>query len=177
MVARNKLTHVDARGRARMVDVGEKQISARSAVAEAVVRMLPATLSALRDERTPKGDVLAAVRLAGIAGAKRCAELIPLCHAIPIDAVTIDVELGELDSVRIVATARTHARTGIEMEALTAASIAALTLYDMLKAIDRGMEIERLRLLEKTGGRSGDFKRDDAAGAEAARGRPRRARR
>ena len=152
----SKLTHVDARGAARMVDVGEKDVTAREAVAEAVVRMRPATLRTLKSGRTPKGDVLAAVRLAGIGAAKRCAELIPLCHAIPIDAVTIDVTL-ERASVRIVARARTHARTGIEMEALTAASVAALTLYDMLKAIDRSMEIGPVRLLEKRGGRSGSW--------------------
>lgn len=175
-MAKGKLTHIDARGAARMVDVGDKQVTAREAVAEAIVRMAPETLRALRDERTPKGDVLAAVRLAGIGGAKRCAELIPLCHAIPIDAVSIDVTLGETDSVRIVARARTHARTGIEMEALTAVSVAALALYDMLKAIDRGMEIEHVRLLGKSGGRSGDFTRDDEAGAARAPRRPRPAR-
>ncbi len=157
MSRNQKLSHVDARGAARMVDVGGKDVTAREAVAEALVRMKRETLRALRDETTPKGDVLAAVRLAGIAGAKRCAELIPLCHAIPIDAVAIEVTLGTEDEVRIVARARTHARTGVEMEALTAASVAALTLYDMLKAIDRGMTIERVRLLEKRGGRSGDF--------------------
>jgi cyclic pyranopterin phosphate synthase len=152
-----RLTHVDARGAARMVDVGEKEVTAREAVAEAIVRTKRATLVALRDGTTPKGDVLAAVRLAGIGAAKRTSELIPLCHAIPIDAASIDVELG--DEVRIVARVRTHARTGVEMEALTAASIAALTLYDMLKAIDRGMTIEHVRLLEKRGGRSRDYVR------------------
>jgi cyclic pyranopterin phosphate synthase len=152
-----KLTHVDARGAARMVDVGEKEVTARKAVAEAIVRMKPATLAALRDGTTPKGDVLAAVRLAGIGGAKRTSELIPLCHAIPIDAASIEVTIEK--EVRIVARVRTHARTGVEMEALTAASIAALTLYDMLKAIDREMTIAEVRLLEKRGGRSGEFKR------------------
>lgn len=170
-MAKPELTHIDARGAARMVDVGDKDVTAREAVAEALVRMKPETLEALRDARTPKGDVLAAVRLAGIGGAKRCAELIPLCHAIPIDAVTIDVELGESDSVRIVARARTRARTGIEMEALTAASVAALTLYDMLKAIDRGMVIERVCLLEKRGGRSGDYVRGRGLKAGSARSR------
>ena len=162
-----------------MVDVGDKKVTARDAVAEAIVRMLPATLAALKGERTPKGDVLAAVRLAGIAGAKRCAELIPLCHAIPIDAVSVDITLGETDTVRIVARARTHARTGIEMEALTAASVAALTLYDMLKAIDRGIEIS-VRLLEKRGGQSGAYTRDvrkrDEIGGARARRRPLRSR-
>lgn len=158
-MSKPKLTHVDARGAARMVDVGDKEVTAREAVAEARVRMLPTTLRLLKRGRTPKGDVLGAVRLAGIAGAKRTSELIPLCHAIPIDGVTIDVSLAGREHVRIVARARTHARTGIEMEALTAASVAALTLYDMLKAIDRGMSIERVRLLEKRGGRSGDYVR------------------
>jgi len=168
-----KLSHVDARGQARMVDVGDKDVTARAASAEAIVRMLPETLAALRDQRTPKGDVLATVRIAGIQGAKKCAELVPLCHAIPIDAVAIEIELGETD-VRIVAHARTHARTGIEMEALTAASLAALTLYDMLKAIDRGMRFE-VRLLSKTGGRSAEIIGDQASAARAPR-RPRRAR-
>jgi cyclic pyranopterin phosphate synthase len=158
--ARN-LTHLDARGAARMVDVGSKDVSLREAIAEAVVRMLPATLKTLRDERAPKGDVLAAVRLAAIGGAKRTSELIPLCHAIAIDTVIVDVELGAKDTVRIRAHARTHAQTGVEMEALTAASVGALTLYDMLKSLDRGMVIERVRLLEKHGGASGDFVRDE----------------
>jgi cyclic pyranopterin phosphate synthase len=158
-MAKGRLTHIDARGAARMVDVGDKEITAREAVAEAIVRMAPETLRALRADRTPKGDVLADVRLAGIAGAKRCAELIPLCHAIPIDAVTIDVTLGDADTVRIVARARTHARTGIEMEALTAASVAALTLYDMLKAIDRGISFD-VALVEKAGGKSGTWQRE-----------------
>jgi cyclic pyranopterin phosphate synthase len=166
-----KLTHVDARGAARMVDVGDKAITAREASAEAIVHMLAETLAALRDQRTPKGDVLATVRIAGIQAAKKCAELIPLCHAIPIDAVTIEIALGDRD-VQIVATARTHARTGIEMEALTAASVAALTLYDMLKAIDRGMSFE-VRLRSKSGGRT-DF--NVARGAAPTPRRPRRAR-
>lgn len=158
-MAKPRLTHLDARGAAHMVDVGDKPASAREAVAEAIVRMRPTTLRALKDQQTPKGDVLAAVRLAGIAGAKRTAELVPLCHAIPIDAVSIEVTLGKKDDVRIVARARTHAHTGVEMEALTAASVAALTLYDMLKAIDRAMEITHVRLLEKRGGRSGEYVR------------------
>jgi cyclic pyranopterin phosphate synthase len=144
-----------------MVDVGRKDVTLREAIAEAVVRMKPATLKILRDERAPKGDVIAAVRLAGIGGAKRCSELIPLCHAVPIDTVLLDVELGARDTVRIVGHVRTHARTGVEMEALTAASVAALTLYDMLKALDRGMEIVHVRLLEKHGGTSGDYVREE----------------
>ena len=153
-----RLTHLDARGAARMVDVGDKAETEREAVAEAVVRMKAETRAALATGRTPKGDVLAAVRLAGIGGAKRTAELIPLCHAIPIDGAKVEVELASKTSVRIVTRVRTHARTGVEMEALVAASVAALTLYDMLKAIDRGMRIERVRLLEKRGGRSGTFR-------------------
>jgi cyclic pyranopterin phosphate synthase len=168
------LTHLDARGAARMVDVGGKPVTAREAVAESIVTMAAATLDALREGRAPKGDVLAAVRLAGIAGAKRTSELVPLCHAIPIDSVAIEITLLAPDHVRIAARARTHARTGVEMEALTAASVAALTLYDMLKAIDRAMTIET-RLLEKRGGRSGDFVVSGAGHGGGARRRPRRA--
>lgn len=143
-----------------MVDVSQKDATVREAVAEALVRMAPATMMALRDGQTPKGDVLATVRIAGIQASKRTSELIPLCHPIPLDGVTLDVDLDERDPVvRITARARTTARTGVEMEALVAASVAALTLYDMLKAIDRGMEIEKVRLLEKHGGRSGSFVR------------------
>jgi cyclic pyranopterin phosphate synthase len=155
-----KLSHLDERGNARMVDVSSKDATLREAVAEATVRMASATMSALRDGRTPKGDVLATVRLAGIQASKRTAELIPLCHPLPLDAVSLDVVLDDADPVvRITARVRTTARTGVEMEALVAASVAALTLYDMLKAIDRGMEIEHVRLLEKRGGQSGPFVR------------------
>jgi cyclic pyranopterin phosphate synthase len=156
---KKKLTHLDARGAARMVDVGDKDVTLREAIAEAIVRMKPATLKTLANDRAPKGDVIAAARIAGIAGAKRTSDLIPLCHAILLDAVWVDIELGTKDTVRVVAHARTHAQTGVEMEALTAASVAALTLYDMLKALDRGMTIERVRLLEKHGGASGRFMR------------------
>lgn len=146
-----------------MVDVGDKAETEREAVAEAIVRMRPETRAALARGKTPNGDVLAAVRLAGIGGAKRTSELIPLCHAIPIDGASVEVELASATTVRIVTRVRTHARTGVEMEALVAASVAALTLYDMLKAIDRGMRIERVRLLEKRGGRSGTFRARKAA--------------
>ncbi len=156
----SKLSHLDERGNARMVDVSKKSPTSRHAVAEATVRMAPATMLALRDGRTPKGDVIATARIAGIQASKRTSELVPLCHPISLDAVSVDVELDEREPiVRITARARTTARTGVEMEALVAASVAALTLYDMLKAIDRGMEIEKVRLLEKHGGQSGSFVR------------------
>lgn len=147
-----------------MVDVGDKAVTAREARAEARVRMQPATMAALVDGTTPKGDVLATVRIAGIQAAKRCHELIPLCHVLPLDAVRVEIALDQDDAVATIeVVARTHGKTGVEMEALTAASVAALTLYDMLKAIDRGMEIERVRLLEKRGGKSGTWTREPAA--------------
>jgi len=153
------LTHLDARGRAKMVDVGAKDVTLREAVAEAIVTMEPATFAALRDGKLPKGDVPAIVRIAGIQAAKRTPELIPLCHAVALSSVSVDLELDEArHEARIVARARAADRTGVEMEALTAASVAALTLYDMCKAIDRGMTIARVRLLEKRGGKSGDYK-------------------
>lgn len=141
-----------------MVDVGEKPESQRMAVAEGFIRMSPDTLTALDEGRTPKGDPLLVAQLAGIQGAKRTADLIPLCHPLPLTSV--DVELApdpELPGVRAVSRARVRGRTGVEMEALTAVSVCLLTVYDMLKAIDRTMRIEGIRLLEKTGGRSGDW--------------------
>jgi len=153
-----KLSHLDERGNAQMVDVSAKRETVREAVAEATVRMAAATMAALRDGRTPKGDVLATARIAGIQASKRTSELVPLCHPIAIDAVALDLTLDDHEPiVRISARVRTTARTGVEMEALVAVSVAALTLYDMLKAIDRGMEIEKVRLLEKHGGQSGSF--------------------
>lgn len=152
------LTHQDETGRPRMVDVGEKPETRRTAVAEGVIRMSPETLSALQEGRTPKGDPLVVAQLAGIQGAKRTADLIPLCHPLPLSSA--DVELApdpELPGVRAVARARVHGRTGVEMEALTAVSVALLTVYDMLKAVDRQMRIEGIRLLEKSGGQSGDW--------------------
>jgi cyclic pyranopterin phosphate synthase len=155
-----KLTHLDARGQARMVDVSQKEPTVRDAVAEATVRMAAATMRALRDGSAPKGDVLATARIAGIQASKRTSELIPLCHPLPLDAVSVELVLDDAEPVvRVTARARTTARTGVEMEALVAASVAALTLYDMLKAIDRGMEIEKVRLVEKHGGQSGSFVR------------------
>ena len=151
------LTHFDAAGQAHMVDVSGKEPTVREAVAEALVLMSPETL-ALAQGGAAKGDVLGVARLAGIMGAKRTAELIPLCHPLPLDKVALDLEADPaLPGVRITATARTTGRTGVEMEALTAASVAALTVYDMCKAVDRGMRIDGLRVVHKSGGKSGVF--------------------
>ncbi len=152
-----RLTHLDASGNARMVDVGAKSDSARSAVATGVIRMSAAALDAIRDGTAPKGDVLAAARIAGIMAAKKTAELIPLCHPLALTAVTVDFELRG-DAITVWATASLTGKTGVEMEALTAASIALLTIYDMAKAIDKGMVIDGLRLIEKRGGKSGDWR-------------------
>ena len=150
------LTHLDAQGHARMVDVGDKPVTQREAVARGQVSMQPETLRLIQEGLTKKGDVLAIAQLAGIMGAKRTAELIPLCHPLPLDRVNVELELDEGHSrVNITATAKTSARTGVEMEALTAVSVAALTLYDMCKGVDRGMRIEAIRLVRKQGGRSG----------------------
>ena len=153
-----KLTHLDAAGHARMVDVGGKAETQRVAVASGRITMTPAALTAIRDGAVPKGDVLAAARIAGIMAAKKTAELIPLCHPLALDAVTVDFEV-DADAVRVTATASLTGRTGVEMEALTAASVALLTVYDMAKAIDKGMVIERVQLEEKRGGRSGHYRR------------------
>jgi cyclic pyranopterin phosphate synthase len=142
-----------------MVDVGDKEVSDRRAVARALVRMSASTLDAVRRGDAPKGDVVGTARLAGIQAAKRTAELVPLCHPLPLSFV--DVRIGlEGDAVEIEAEARTSARTGVEMEAMTAASVAALTVYDMVKALERGVEIAELRLVEKSGGRSGTWRRE-----------------
>ncbi|MBV9109828.1 MAG: cyclic pyranopterin monophosphate synthase MoaC, partial [Gemmatimonadetes bacterium] len=151
-------THLDASGRPRMVDVGEKEVTRRIAVAEGHIRMSPDTLAAIVAGDTPKGNVLVVAQLAGIMGAKRTADLIPLCHPLPLTSV--DVELAADDSIpgiRAAATAKTDGKTGVEMEALTAVSVALLTVYDMCKARDRGMEISGIRLLRKEGGRSGTW--------------------
>ena len=152
------LTHIDERGRARMVDVGGKAETARRARAEALVRMAPETLALIEDEAVPKGDVIAAARLAGIMAAKRTHELIPLCHPLPLTGIDVslapDVKRSAID---ITATVRTTAQTGVEMEALMAVSVAALTVYDMLKAVQRDIRIGDIRLLRKRGGKSGDF--------------------
>ena len=150
------LTHFDAAGQAIMVDVSAKPETDRSAIARVRVVMLPATLAVVTAGTARKGDVLGTARLAGIMAAKRTAELIPLCHPLPVSAVTLDLQPGD-GAVEITATVRTTGRTGVEMEALTAASIAALTVYDMCKAIDRGMQIDGLRVVHKDGGKSGAF--------------------
>jgi cyclic pyranopterin monophosphate synthase len=155
------LTHFDARGNAAMVDVSDKPATARRASARARVVMQPATLAVVRAGTAEKGDVLAVARLAGIMAAKRTAELIPLCHPLPITAVTVNLAPDAAgEAVEIEATVRTTGQTGVEMEALTAASVAALTVYDMCKAIDRGMRIEALRVTHKDGGKSGAFQQD-----------------
>jgi cyclic pyranopterin monophosphate synthase len=151
------LTHLDAAGNARMVDVGGKAETQRVAVASGRIRMSPAALEAIRDGAVPKGDVLAAARIAGIMAAKQTAALIPLCHPLALDAVTVDFAIEER-AVRATATASLTGKTGVEMEALTATSIALLTIYDMAKALDKGMVIEDLRLIEKRGGKSGNWR-------------------
>ena len=153
------LTHIDDEGRARMVDVGDKPATSRTATASGFVRMAAATVQAIREHRTPKGDPLEVARLAGIMAAKRTAELIPLCHPLPLSHADVQLEVGD-DGIKITATARTDGKTGVEMEALTAAAVAALTLYDMCKAMDKAMEITDIRLESKTGGRSGDYNRE-----------------
>lgn len=150
------LTHVDEAGNARMVEVGDKLITRRSATAEGFVRMGAEALATLVERRAKKGDVLGVAQIAGILAAKRTGELIPLCHPLPLDGVDLHLD-PVADGVRIEATVRCTGRTGVEMEALTAVSLAALTVYDMLKAVDRGMRIEGVRLLAKSGGRSGDW--------------------
>jgi cyclic pyranopterin phosphate synthase len=151
-----QLTHLDETGAARMVDVGGKTATARSATATGNIRMAPATLHAVREGSGPKGDVLAAARIAGIMAAKRTGDLIPLCHPLALDSVSVDFAFTE-HGVEVTARASLTGKTGVEMEALTAASIALLTIYDMAKALEKGMVIEQVRLLEKTGGKSGDW--------------------
>jgi cyclic pyranopterin phosphate synthase len=157
----SSLTHLDSQGKARMVDVGDKPTSKRVAVASGRVRMRAETLDLLAGGDVAKGDVLAVARIAGIQAAKRCDSLIPLCHSLGLDAVDVDFRLNpSLPGVEIEANCRVQGRTGVEMEALTAVSVAALTIYDMCKAVDRGMVIEALRLERKSGGRSGDWRRE-----------------
>jgi cyclic pyranopterin phosphate synthase len=157
----SELTHFDESGASRMVDVGGKPETLRTARASALVRMQPATLALIRDRGVVKGDVREVARLAGIMAAKRTAELIPLCHPLPLTSVEVSFGYDGDCVLRVEATARVFGRTGVEMEALTAVSVAALTVYDMCKAVDRTMTIERVRLEEKSGGKSGDFRRDD----------------
>ncbi len=156
------LTHIDAAGEAHMVDVGDKAETVRIAVAEGVVRMLPATLDLILKGDAKKGDVIGTARLAGIMAAKQTSSLIPLCHPLMLSKVSVEIrEDHALPGLRIEAMAKLTGRTGVEMEALTAVSVACLTIYDMAKAVDREMEIGGIRLVEKSGGRSGDYKRRD----------------
>ncbi|WP_126173483.1 cyclic pyranopterin monophosphate synthase MoaC [Altericroceibacterium xinjiangense] len=154
------LTHLDDQGHARMVDVGAKAQTARTATATGRIRMAANALAAIRTGDVPKGDVLAAARIAGIMAAKRTGDLIPLCHPLGLESVSVDFAFED-DGVRVTARASLTGKTGIEMEAMTAASIALLTIYDMAKAIDKGMVIEHVRLLEKTGGKSGTWRAAD----------------
>ncbi len=157
-----RLTHLDGGGRARMVDVGDKRVTRRECVARATVRMAPATLVAISEGRVAKGDVLALARIAAVQAAKRTADWIPLAHPLPLDVVEVELQLDAAGScVHVEASVRAHAKTGVEMEALVAATAAGLTLYDMCKAIDRGMTIDAVRLVRKSGGKSGDWQRPD----------------
>jgi len=156
----SRLTHLDERGAARMVDVGDKPETRREALAECVVRLGPESVQALRDSTLAKGDALAVARVAGIMAAKRTSELIPLCHPLPLTSVDLDFET-KADRVRIRARARVSGRTGVEMEALTAAAVAGLTVIDMVKGVDRFAYLESVRLLEKSGGRSGSWRRQE----------------
>lgn len=153
----NKLTHLDESGAARMVDVGHKPQTQRSATASGRIRMSPTTLQAVREGSGPKGDVLSTARIAGIMAAKKTSDLIPMCHPLALDTVSVDFTFED-DAITVTARAALTARTGVEMEALTAASIALLTIYDMAKALEKGMVIEQVRLIEKTGGKSGDWR-------------------
>ena len=160
---RSRLTHLDERGAARMVDVGDKPVTARQAAAEGFVTLHPATLRAIADETVPKGEVLNTARVAGIMAAKQCGNIIPMCHPLPVESVSVDFDLPVLEPdddepvrLRVKAVARIRAKTGVEMEALTAVAVAALTVYDMCKAIDKTMVIGGVRLIQKTGGTS-DF--------------------
>lgn len=153
------LTHIDAAGKARMVDVGAKPATERIATAAAAVHMSPQTLRLIQANAFDKGDALAVARIAGIMGAKQTANLIPLCHPLPLTRIAVDFEIdAAANAVRIAAEAKTTAQTGVEMEALTAAAIAALTIYDMCKAADRAMRIDGVRLISKSGGQSGDYR-------------------
>ncbi|WP_159951151.1 cyclic pyranopterin monophosphate synthase MoaC [Rhizobium sp. 18065] len=160
---RTGLTHIGASGEAHMVDVGDKAETVRVAMAEGQVRMAAETLQIIRDGNAKKGDVIATARIAGIMAAKQTSNLIPLCHPLMLSKITIDIsELPELPGLRVVATVKLTGKTGVEMEALTAVSIACLTIYDMAKAVDKTMEIGNIRVLEKTGGKSGPFRHPEA---------------
>lgn len=156
----SRLSHLNEAGEARMVDVSAKAVTERTAIAEGFVAMAPETLELILSGNAPKGDVLATARIAGIMAAKRTAELIPLCHPLPLTQVTVDFTPSrDPAGLRVEAAAKVEGKTGVEMEALTAVSVACLTLYDMVKAVDRGLEFTGIRLIEKTGGRSGSYKR------------------
>src|SRR5262245_34745406 len=160
-MAKTRLTHLDADGRARMVDVSDKAVTLRQATAGGLVVMEPATLALIMEGRAPKGDVLAAARIAGIMAAKRTHELVPLCHPLMISKISVELAPAEGPSaIAVTATVAVEGRTGVEMEALTAVSVACLTLYDMVKAVDRAMRITDIRLIAKSGGRSGDYRAD-----------------
>lgn len=162
----DQLSHIDDEGRVRMVDTSDKAITTRQAVASARVLMSPETVFAVQDHRTPKGDPLEAARLAGIMAAKRTADLIPLCHPLPLTHVDVQASIHDY-GVYLESTVSTNAQTGVEMEALTAVSVAALTIYDMCKALDKGIVISDVRLERKTGGKSGDFSRKAAEAVPA----------
>lgn len=160
IMAENKLTHLDSQGAARMVDVGHKPVTAREAAAEGFITLQAATIRAIAQDEVPKGEVLNTARIAGILAAKRCGELVPLCHPLPVESVEVHFDIPELEPehrepvrLHIKAIARIQAKTGVEMEALTAVSVAALTIYDMCKAIDKTMVISDIRLVSKTGGK------------------------
>ncbi|EAS46695.1 molybdenum cofactor biosynthesis protein C [marine gamma proteobacterium HTCC2207] len=154
------LTHLNANGEAHMVDVSAKADTERTAIAQSRVELTPAIVSAITDNSLPKGDLFATVRIAGIQAAKKCSDLIPLCHPLPLSKITVDIEL-QANSLVISALCKTTGKTGVEMEALTAVSVAALTVYDMCKGLDKGMIIGETKLLEKTGGKSGDWMAND----------------
>ena len=157
-----RLTHLDSRGEARMVDVGDKAVTSRLAVARAQIRMKPETLSVILASELSKGDALATARIAAIQAAKKTSDLIPLCHPLPITKVAVELRADPaLPGIVIEVTCKVRGQTGIEMEALTAASVAALTVYDMAKSIDRGMVIEEVKLIEKSGGKTGEWRSDD----------------
>jgi cyclic pyranopterin phosphate synthase len=156
----SQLTHLNANGEAHMVDVSAKADTARTAIAQSQVELTPAIVAAISDNSLPKGDLFATVRIAGIQAAKKCSDLIPLCHPLPLSKITVDIELqGQALVIR--ALCKTTGKTGVEMEALTAASVAALTVYDMCKGLDKGMVIRETKLLDKTGGKSGDWSSND----------------
>jgi cyclic pyranopterin phosphate synthase len=152
----SKLTHLNRSGEAHMVDVSAKADTARAAIAQSQVELTPAIVAAITDDNLPKGDLYATARIAGIQAAKKCSDLIPLCHPLPLSKITVDIEL-QGNSLLITALCKTTGKTGVEMEALTAASVAALTVYDMCKGLDKGMIIRETKLLEKSGGKSGDW--------------------